>query len=298
MYSEIDYLLWFSNQDELHSPTVATGKSPHLNSNWSSGVRAAMGGQPLQHWDTEFCYTYYSTSSHGKSNANIETILTSTPSTAGIFEVGEKWKLYFHRLDLQLGRKILFGRHFLLEPFFGLEGLDVSQKFDLNVNTIFLDLTSDLPATDIVDSKNRSSLLGIGPRAGFKANFDFKAGFGFYGNFAANMLWGKFKIRQKYSQTDYYSSTDSTVLVDQLQHISQTGSILNIDLGIGFDWRYFFQKSNLEFTLKAGWEQHYYIDIVRFHDFYLQQTSAGTAAYTTNGNLSLSGLSLGVLLKY
>src|SRR5581483_6538511 len=108
---------------------------------------------------------------------------------------------------------------------------------------------------------------------------------------------GKFKIKQKYNETDYYSSS-STVLVDQVKNLSQDGSILNTDLEIGFNWRYFFQKPNLELALKAGWEQHYYIDVVRFQDFYLQQMSLGTAAYTTNGNLTLSGLTVGVLLRY
>lgn len=297
VYAEVDYLLWFSNQEGLHSPAVATGKSPHLGSHWSSGIRAAVSGQPA-HWDIELCYTYYSTSSSDTAHANIKTILNSTPSTAGIFKVGEKWKLQFNRLDLQLGRKILFGNRFLLEPFFGLEGLDIFQKFDLNIKTIFLDLTTDLPATNIVDSKNKNSFLCIGPRVGFKANVDFKAGFGLYGNFAANILWGKFKIKQDYSQTDNYASNSSTVLVDQDNHISQSGSILNTDLEIGFIWKYLFQKPSLEFALKAGWEQHYYIDIVRFRDFHLQQTSLGTANYTTNGNLALSGLAVGISLRY
>jgi len=297
VYGEFDYLLWFAGTDGLHSPTVATGKSPHLNSKWSSGVRATIGGQP-SHWDTQLCYTYYSTRSQDKSHANSDTILASTPTTAGIFEVGEKWNLHFNRLDWQLGRKLLFGHRFLLEPFFGLEGLDVSQKFDLNVNTIFLDLTTSLPATNVVDSNNKNSLLAIGPRAGFKANFDFINGFGLYGNFGINLLWGKFKIKQTYSQIDYFSSGASTVLVDQTRQISQNGSVLNTDLEIGFNWRYLFQKSDVEFQLKAGWEQHYYIDIVRFRDFYLQQVSLGTAAYTTNGNLFLSGWTFGALLRY
>ncbi len=295
--AEVDYLLWFSNQDGLHSPTVATGKSPNLRSKWSSGVRATMGGQSA-HWDIELCYTYYSTSSSDMASANIDTILSSTPSTTGIFEVGEKWHLHFNRLDLQLGRKLLFGDHFLLEPFFGIEGLDVSQKFNLNVNTIFLDLTTALPATNIVDSKNRNSLLGIGPRAGIKANLDFKAGFGPYANLGLNILWGKFKIKQDYSQTDYYSSGSSTILVDQDKCLSQGGSIFNADLELGFNWRHLFSKPNLELALKAGWEYHYYIDIVRFQDFYLQQMSLGTASYTTNGNLALSGLTVGVVLRY
>lgn len=297
VHAELDYLLWFSNQNGLHSPTVATGESPNLHSKWSSGVRAAMGLQPM-HWNIELCYIYYSTSSSDTANANIETILSSTPSTAGIFEVGEKWRLHFNRLDLQLGRKLLFGNHFLLEPFFGIEGLNISQKFDCTVNTVFLDLMTDLPATNVVDSKNKNTLLGIGPRAGFKANFDFKAGFGLYGNCGLNILWGHFKIKQDYNQTDYYSSSNSTVLVDQVKDLSQCGSILNTDLAIGCNWKHLFQKPNLELVLKAGWEQQYYIDIVRFQDFYLQQTTLGTAAYATNGNLALSGLTIGVLLRY
>jgi hypothetical protein len=297
VYAEVDYLLWFSNQDDFHSPSVATGKSPDLSSQWSSGVRAEVGGQP-GHWDIGLCYTYYSTHSSDTVNANVASILSSTPSTAGIFEVGEKWKLHFNRLDFQLGRKLLFGRYFLLEPFFGVEGLDVSQHFDLNVNTAFLDLVTDLPATNVVDSKNKNSLLGIGPRAGLKANVGFKAGFGLYSNLGVNILWGKFKIKQDYTQIDYYSSNTSVVLVDQTQNVSQGGSIFNADLEVGVNWRYLFQKPHLELALKAGWEQHYYIDIVRFRDFYLQQTSLGTASYTTNGNLTLSGLTVGALLRY
>lgn len=250
IYTELDYLLWFTNQDEFYSPTVTTGKSPSLGSNWSSGVRAAMGGQP-GHWDIQLYYTYYATSVSDKATANIDTILSSTPSTAGIFAVGEKWNLFFNRLDLQLGRKLLFGDHFLLEPFFGVEGLDLSQKFNLTVNTIFLDLMTDLPATNIVDSKNKNRLLGIGPRTGFKANLHFKEGFGLYSNLGVNLLWGKFKIKQDYNQTNYYSSRDSSVLVDQVKDISQGGSTLNTDLEIGFNWRYLFQKPDLEIALKA-----------------------------------------------
>ena len=293
--AEVDYLLWFSNQNGLHSPTVVTGESPNLSADWSSGIRAAITGQPT-HWDIELCYTYYSTNSNDTVNANIEAILTSTPSTAGIFEVGQWWNLTFNRLDLQLGRKLLFGHHFLLEPFFGVEGLNVSQKFDLNINTAFLDLTTGLPATNLADSKNKNSLLGIGPRMGFRANLDFKAGFGLYCNLGMNFLWGHFKIAQNYSQKNSYSSSPTTVLVDQDRNLSQGGSILNSDLEIGFNWRRLFK--NLELVLKAGWEQHYYIDIVRFQDFYLQQTSLGTAAYTTNGNLALSGLSISIMLRH
>lgn len=294
---EVNYLLWFSNQSELHSPTVATGESPHLNAHWSSGVRAVIGGQAA-HWDLELGYTYYATSCSDTANANIANILSSTPSTTGIFEVGETWDLQFNRLDLQLGRKILCAPHFLVEPFFGLEGLAVSQTFDLTVHTVFLSLTTAQQATNVVDSQNKNSLWGIGPRAGCRAKFDFKAGFGLYGNFAMNLLWGNFKIKQDYSQTDFYSSSTYTLLVDQAKNISQGGSILNTDLDIGCSWRYLFQKPNLELVLKAGWEYHHYIDIVRFQDFYLQQTSGGTAAYTTNGNLGLSGLTLGIILKY
>ncbi len=297
VYGELDYILWFSNPSELHSPTVATGKSPHVKSPWSSGVRVALGGQPA-HWDTQLCYTYYSTSSHDRARASIETILNSSPSTAGIFEVGEKWGLHFNRLDGALGRKILFGPYFLLEPFFGFEGLQISQTFDLNTDTAFLDLNTGLPATDIVDSKNRNSLLGIGPRAGFKASFYCGAGVGLYGDFGANLVWGKFNIKQKYNQTDYYSSSSPVVLVNQTQRRSQSGSVFNTDLALGVDWRHLFQKSNVELLLKTGWEQHYYTDIVRFQDFYSQQTSSGTAAYTTNGNLCLSGFTVGAVLRY
>lgn len=297
VYGEVDYLLWFANGDGLHYPTVATGSSPNLGSKWSSGVRAAIGITPSC-FDTKLCYTYYNTNSYSQVNANIETILTSFPSTAGIFEVDAKWSLNFNRLDWEFGRKILFGHNFLLRPYFGLEGLIVDQKFHLNTDTVFLNLDDGLQATDIIESKNKNALLSIGAEGGFNAHFCLGRGFEFYGNFAGSILWGKFRMKQNYNQTDYFSSGNSNELIDQTKELSQGGSIFNCDLGIGFDWRHYFQKSKLELLLKFGWEQHYYTDIVRFQDFYLQQVSAGSAAYLSNGNLSLSGFTFGILLIY
>ena len=297
VYGELDYLLWFTNQDELHYPTVATGVSPNLKSKWDSGVRASIRVQPSS-WDTKLCYSYYATSPHTEVNANAETILTSFPNTAGIFQVGAKWILNFNRLDWEFGRKLLFGQNFFFRPFFGLEGLDIDQTFNLNTNTTFLNLDDGLPATDIIKSKNRDSLLSVGALSGFNASFYLGSGFEFYGNFSGSILWGKFRIKQKYSQTDFYSSGSSNQLIKQTKKLSQSGSIFNCDIGIGFDWRHHFQKSKLDLLLKLGWEQHYYTDIIRFQDFYLQQASLGTAAYSSNGNLSLSGFTFGVVLGY
>ncbi len=210
----------------------------------------------------------------------------------------EKWNLNFNRLDWEIGYKILFGNLFLFRPFLGLQGIDAGQTFDLDVSTAFLDLDTSLPSTDVVESNNTNSFLSIGPRAGFNAHFQFGAGFGLFGSLAANILWGRFHLKQEYSQIDYFASASPTVLVDQTQKISQHDSIFNCDLAIGFDWKYYFPKRNLELVLKADWEQHYYADMVRFQDFYLQQTSEGTSSYITNGNLTLSGFTFGVLLRY
>ena len=297
VYGELDYLLWFANQSGLHYPTTATGSSPHLNSNWDSGVRATIGVQPSR-WDTRLAYTYYSTHSNDQVSANPETILTSYPSTAGVFKVSAKWSLNFNRLDWEVGRKILFGRNFSLRPFFSLEGLDADQKFHLNTKTISLDLSTGLPLTDVINAKNKNSLLSIGVRAGFNAGFRLGAGFEFYGNLAGSILWGQFKLKQHYNQTDFYSPSGSATLVDQSKHLSQKDSIFNCDLGIGFDWKHHFEKSKLDLLLTFGWEQHFYTDMLRFQDFYLQQVSAGTADYSSNGNLSLSGFSFGVALGY
>lgn len=297
VYGELDYLLWFTNQNGFQSPLVATGKSPDLGSQWSSGVRATLGAQSSC-WDTQLSYSYYSTHPEATANAEIATILSSSPSTTGIFEVKERWNLNFNRIDLEFGRKILFGNLFLFRPFFGLQGIDAGQTFDLDISTVFLDLTTGQPSTDLIESNSKNSLLGIGPRVGFSADFQLGAGFGFFGSLAANILWSRFNLKQDYNQTDYFSSSSPTVLVDQTQSASLHDSIFNCDLVIGFGWRRHFPQKNLELLLKADWEQHYYADTVRFQDFYLQKTSQGTAAYSTNGNLTLSGFTFGISLRY
>lgn len=296
-YGEIDYLLWFANPNGLKTPTVATGKSPNLGSEFNSGVKAALGIQASS-WDTQACYYYYSTSPQAKATAEIATILSSSPSTAGIYSVGESWKLNLNRLDLEFGRRIFFGDWFLLRPFFGLQGIDAGQTFDLDVRTVFLDLETGLQATQKSKSDNTNSLLSIGAKAGSCVNIQLGSEFGFYGNFALNLLWGSFDIKQKYSLTDAYSDGSSDELVNQTRNTLLHDSIFSCDLALGADWKHVFSKKKIELLLKAGWEQHFYSDMVRFQDFYLQQTSLGTAAYNTQGNLSLSGFNFGISVKY
>lgn len=296
VYGEIDYLLWFANQDELQTPTVSTGSFPELGSRWGSGVRAGIGLAP-PYCDTKLYYSYYSTRASATASANIETILSSTPSTTGIFEVGTNWTLDFNRIDWELGKKLLFD-HFALRPFFGLEGLYTTQKLVTTTNTIFLDLSTGLPATDLIRSDNKNRFLSIGTRAGFNTNFDLGAGFEFYGDFSGSLLWGNFRIKQKYTQTDVYAGNLSIEVMNKSQQLSQNGSIFNYDLGIGFNWKHSFPKQKFELLLKLGWEQHYFADIVRFQDFYLQQTSLGTAAYLSRGNLALSGVVCGIFLGF
>lgn len=297
IYGELDYLFWVANPNGLFCPTVATGSSPVLDPSWGSGLRACLGTRPSS-WDTKLGYSYYSTSSHDASHADIETILSGTPSTSGIFEVGEEWKLNFNRIDWEFGRKIAFHDHFAMRPFFGIEGLDIGQKFDLDTNTAFLDVNEDLPATNVVTSNNKNLFLAIGARAGFDAFFKVGKGIEFFGNFSGSVLWGRFRIKQHYNETDFFSTGASSVLVSQTKQLSQSDSIFNCDLGLGFNWKHYFLKPRLGLLLKLGWEQHFYTDLVRFQNFYLQQTSSGTAAYFSDGNLSLSGLTFGILLDY
>ncbi len=110
--------------------------------------------------------------------------------------------------------KIPIGSDFFLRPYFGVQGLAIEQKFNLNTHTFFVDLTTRLPAIDIIKSNNRNSLLGIGSRAGCQAHLSLCSGLELYGNIAGSIVWNRFKIKQSYLQTDEYSSDSSTVLVD------------------------------------------------------------------------------------
>lgn len=297
VYGELDYLLWFTNQNGFRSPSLVTGKSPDLGSKWSSGGRGTIGFRP-SYCDIRLSYSYYSNSVKAGVECDTTTVFSFSPSTSGIFSVQEHEDLRFNRIDWEVGKDFRCTDCFLFRPFFGLQGLGTKQTFDPEVRTVFLDLTTGDPAVNIANAHNTNSFLSLGARVGFEGDLRLGAGFSAFGNFAANILWGRFNIRQHYSQTEYFSSGSPTVLADQTRKITIHDSIFNYDLGIGFDWRRYFPKKDLELVVKLGWEQHYYADMVRFRDFAFEQTGEGSTGYCENGNLTLSGCSFGVLLRY
>lgn len=332
-YSEVDYLLWYANEDGLSytttaqstlpiSDTVSLSEKDHFfQPGWQSGVRG-LWRIDLPNWDCGVSYTYYYANASDHVSADSDSIPSSnSDSTAGTIildgpsydlfqefpgvitaEVDASWRLRFQRADLELGRKLPFGNTFTLRPFCGVQAIRIDQKLEANTDTFFQSLASGSPVKDTIDTYNTNRLMAIGGRMGLGGSCLLGCGFNLYGNFSGSVLWGQFKIKQTYNQKDAYPNEQRTSIAKEFIEHSHNASIFNFDAAAGIKWNHSFcHKYELGITL--GWEEHFYTNINRFQNFCVYQINSANTIYSFNhneqkGNLSLSGLVLGLSLLY
>lgn len=333
VYSDLDYLLWFVNEDGLSYTTVAKTENStssnfsyqerdqFLNPGWRSGFRGKLGIQPKHiGWDTNFSYIYYYSSTNESIDTSASTL--SSPNTYGTsilsdaaFQLFEEfpgpltsyakgdWNFHFNRIDWEFGRKLALASDFLMRPLIGLEGVWIGQTVSESVQTTFTELNEGLPSTNLIEIKNKGRFLGIGSKVGLDTVFHLGAGFSFYGSAMGNILWGRFQIDQILAQTDVFlNATEVDLGSESIDH-SHFASIFNWDLDLGFSWKHIFPKRGRSITLKFGWEQHFYSNMDRFQNFYVEDIVGKSALFAFDrnlqkGNLSLSGFSFGVLLTF
>jgi hypothetical protein len=219
------------------------------------------------------------------------------------FDVDAKFSLHFDRLDGEIGRKIYFGTDFMIRPFFGIEGLLLSQIIKERHLTVFQSLDNGDPVKDLLTVDNKNRLLSIGPKGGFNGSFYLGKGFGFSGALSGSILWGRFHIKQQFDQNDTYLNGTVLILGEELIDHSHYASIFNCDINLGVEWSYLFSNDKKMVTLKFGWEDHFYTNINRFQNYYIEEVNSSNAIYSFDrnlqkGNLALSGFTFGCSLYY
>ena len=329
LYTGIDYILWFANEDGLSYATKTKTTLPvndftslsetdkFLKNGWQSGVRGTLGIE-LPLLDTNLSYTYYKTTAQETSSADSDSIhSSSTDSSAGtiflndasyqLFQqfpcvmqsnVSANWSLVFDRLDLEFGKNIPLATHFSLKPFLGVEGLYIHQKLQGEFLASTQSLDTGLPLNNVVQTYNKEKFLSIGSRVGVYSTFIMKYGFSLTGLLAGSILWGTFTIDQTFQQTQ-----EGDLLAKETIDHSHYASIFNCDIGAWFNWKHTFTKSLCALELKIGWEQHIYTNINQFQDFYASSINSEGVVYAfdrniQHGDLSLSGLVFGISCSY
>ena len=213
------------------------------------------------------------------------------------------WHLHFNRVDWEFGRSISLGSDFVIRPLFGIEGVWITQKVREWINTTFTELNEGFATLNKIEIENKNRFFGVGSKGGFSGLFKLGKGFAFQGQFAGNVLWGGFRIRQGIDQTNFFVDGQSANLGSEAIHHSHYASVFNLDVGLVLSWSHLFEKSGRSLMIKCGWEQHFYTNMDRFQNFYVADMVGEEKVFAFDrnvqrGNLTLSGFSFGVAVNY
>lgn len=199
------------------------------------------------------------------------------------------WKLNFNTLDLVAGRSYFLGTKLTLNPFFGLRGGWINQRY--NLTAIIPLSTGFFPRTPVADYSfyfiGKSDSWLIGPRIGFKSNWLLGAGFRIFGDAGAALVYQNFKIKIK-----NFIPAQNLLTVKVETDTSHREKSFNptFDAALGLGWGSYFNNKRWHFDLSAGYE---------FQFFYAQNEILGERDFTVDTeSLILHGLTLSAKIDF
>lgn len=211
LFIEGSFLYWNGSMQNLELGTTYTnsesafyyeGKKIGLDFEYNSAFRLALGYQLCHdYWQTYIEYTRYHQTFKGKQNTdNLQHIfpywiIDTTAAGNEIYETSGRWHLGLDLIDWYLARQYYVGQYLSFKPFFGLRGLIIEQNFRVKY----------IPTTTYVslNSTNKSSSWGIGPRAGVDTWWAFCGNLRIFGNVSAGLVYQDFyKIRMQHSTVE------------------------------------------------------------------------------------------------
>ena len=260
---------------------------------WDLGFKGGLGYKsPHNAWDIFARYTWFE--SHSTSQVQKDfpdgIIALKTPLATSfninILNQGQNSLVIYanhakstvdislQNIDLELGRSYFTSKKFSAKPYISIKGslLDLSQKvlYDQKTDSTFggLALQLDVPELKVNLS---SQFKGIGPRVGCDLRYFLGDGFNFFGDFAAALLYGQFKLKQHDVISDMHI-LGSQQLVDQFEAFSDlvfsapTRRLTNkfhsfvpyAQMFLGLEWNTYMNKRKAHLGLKLGYEVQYF----------------------------------------
>lgn len=241
------------------SPQIEEVDYKTISFNWSPGFRVGLGyNLESDSWDTQACYTYFTTSSHDYARGTIHSaFFGQTISAVGYFQTASiGWKINYHMFDLDLGRSFLVSKDLSLRPSIGLKGGWIYQKIRSKWEKPELFFT--LKATEDLNN----NFTGIGPKFSVKGKWNFGNvgihSFSLISEAASALLWGHWKINDVYQ--DNFLVTVNTIVKNR----NFGATFLKAYLGGGWDFN--FNKDHSHFLLRAGYEIEDWFDQFQVFD--------------------------------
>lgn len=321
---DAEFLYWNAHEEGLEYAALATffGTQPPIapsleilttdTGKYKPGFRVGIGYRDstcCDSWDFRARYTWYyssssaSTAISGTSATEIAPLFLNPAS--GPFLVfsnspssSSNWRLHFNTIDVEIGHETFFGScsAFIFRPHLGVRGAWLHQNLNVAYNNVeFSGVTSETGLANIT-TYNKNNFDGVGLRAGAGLNWFFCRQFSLFGEAAASLLWGQFKITEKSIYNNAFTVTQGTTVIPiaagtvrNTDTFTYRQIVPSIDLCGGIGW-----VDNCEFGCFSGFDLALAWEFqVWFHQNQLHQVvdTGSNLRYTRmRGNLSLQGL--------
>ncbi len=268
------------------------GKIHQIATEYKPGFRVGMGLLiPHDNWDIFFTWTRYQMSQRSSIAAStgetVYPLMLNQSQNPIATNASAEWHLNFNTGDLEFGRSFFAGRSFVLRPFAGARGAWINNGLNAEYGNVDF-RASGLPTFSSVDVDNDSSFRAWGLRAGIDADWEFGEGWSLFVNGAASLLWSHFNI----SQTETLSDGST------MNHFNNSFHAVTpvFDMQGGLAWGHYLFKHRYFVRIHAAWEEQVWFDQNRFGRM-IGVSNPGGMVFN-EGNLSLSGLNVGIMLGF
>ena len=215
------------------------------------------------------------------------------------------WKVELNLVDVELGRQYWVSKYLTMRPFVGVRFASIKQDYRLKIKggTWTPVTTGLLPLNDEVRLDN--DFRGAGLRSGLDTIWHLGCGWGIYGDFAFNIVYGKFSFDHDETNRQAAGSHLKAKVVDA--SYSFRASRAMFDLGLGIQWAGMFCDCQYGFLISLGWEHHLFMDqnqmwrVVRIGDSAtaVQPNNTGENVFhQRRGDLDTQGVTLRVKFDF
>ncbi len=280
LFLQFDVLFWQASESDLgYGVQNLNGHSflndgeiliPHFE--WGGGFKIGLGYNiPYDGWDLFFQWTrfYTNNGSHGVSaedggiiyptyvNAELLTTINHSgqvgPILSGFQGASSFWNLKLNLLDGELGREFRVRKWLTLRPYGGLRSAWIRQRFQVNYSngTVFSGTLIRPFTGQNLSVHMKNNFWGLGLRGGVDSDWGFGEGFSAFGNLAASLLVGQFKIEQIETRTTA-SPIETRLNITDTSFVARP--ILDMILGLRYESLLYEDRYFLE--LQLAWEQH------------------------------------------
>lgn len=298
--------------DELNNLVNDDFERP--KSKWDLGYEIAVGYRGgCDGWDLNILWDHFCVNSAFEIDAEVEdnqtlvTLLSAfAPAQGGVTYargIDTEWKVQLDLVDFELGRALWVGERLTFRPFVGVRYARIDQDYDLEHKggswSPRMNPTQDA-LSGLVHFDN--FFHGAGLRSGLNTSWNLNCGFGFYGDLAASLLFGSFKVSHDEKTRMVANPFTKETVLDSEYKFRASRAIF--DVGLGVQWLGHFCGDCYSLLAKLGWDMHFFAhqnqmwQIARIGNVSGQTLSGENTFTQSRGSLDAQGLTFSLLFGF